>query len=85
MTIKRILLCGAAVAGIFAGTAQAQTSVPESILPPRPEKVEQPIPGSNRDAPTTAAPKREQNVDEAFGDMRVQSGEIVQEIPSLEG
>ena len=85
MTIKRILLCGAAVAGIFAGTVQAQTSAPESILPPSSEKAEQPTPGSNRDAPATAAPKRAQNVDEAFGDMRVQSGEIVQEIPSLEG
>ena len=67
MTIKRILLCGAAVVGIFAGTAQAQTSAPESILPPSPEKVERPMPDSNGDAPATSAPKRAQNVDEAFG------------------
>ena len=32
-----------------------------------------------------ASPAKQQSVDEAFGDMRTQSGEVVQEIPSIEG
>ena len=32
-----------------------------------------------------ASPAKQQSVDEAFGDMQTQSGEVVQEIPSIEG
>ncbi|QZD94460.1 L,D-transpeptidase family protein [Qipengyuania gelatinilytica] len=73
---KPILLSGAALiaAGLFTA-ASAQDAAPESILPraEKPEKSQEPV---------SQAP---QTVEEAFGDIRMQSGEVVQEVPSLEG
>ncbi|MXO52211.1 L,D-transpeptidase family protein [Erythrobacter gaetbuli] len=73
MTIKTLLLSGAAGAILLAGTAQAQNSAPESLLP------------ASKAQPAKPAPAKQQSVDEAFGDIRMESGEVVQEVPSLEG
>ena len=73
MTIKTLLLSGAAGAILLAGTAQAQNSAPESLLP------------AAKAQPAKPAPAKQQSVDEAFGDIRMESGEVVQEVPSLEG
>ncbi|MXO97205.1 L,D-transpeptidase family protein [Erythrobacter aquimaris] len=74
MTLRNLLLTGASSALLLSGAAQAQNSAPESLLPA--ERVEPAQP----DAPANA-----QSVEEAFGDIRMQSGEVVQEVPSLEG
>ncbi|MBX7533671.1 L,D-transpeptidase family protein [Qipengyuania sp. 1XM1-15A] len=70
---KPTLLSGAALiaAGLFTA-ASAQESVPESILPQTERQEER-------------ASEAPQTVEEAFGDIRMQSGEVVQEVPSLEG
>ncbi|NNC52401.1 MAG: L,D-transpeptidase family protein [Erythrobacter sp.] len=73
---KPTFLSGAALiaAGLFTA-ASAQDAAPENILP-QAEKPEEPA------QPASEAP---QTVEEAFGDIRMQSGEVVQEVPSLEG
>ena len=73
MTIKTLLLSGAAGAIFLAGTAQAQNSAPESLLP------------VTKTQPAKPATSSKQSVDEAFGDIEMQAGEVVQEVPSLEG
>ena len=64
---------GTAIAAVLLATsAGAQDAAPESILP----------------APKTGASQpaaKSQSVDEAFGDIRMASGEVVQEVPTLEG
>ena len=71
---------GSAIAiAFFANAAAAQEDRPESILPQaNPQQSEAATP-----PPATANPAR--SVGEAFGDMQMQRGEVVQEIPSLEG
>ena len=71
---KITLLSGSALlAAGLVSTAMAQTAAaPESILPEARKTAQQ-----ERPAPQT--------VEEAFGDIQMQSGEVVQEIPSLEG
>ena len=71
---------GTAIAAVLLATsAQAEQAQPESLLP----KPSQPAPVG------TPAPLQQgesaQTVSEAFGDIRMASGEVVQEIPSLEG
>ena len=66
-------MTGTAIAAVLLATsAGAQDSAPESILPQ--PKTEEP-----------AAQNKAQTVEEAFGDIKTASGEVVQEIPSLEG
>ena len=66
-------MTGTAIAAVLLATsAGAQDSAPESILPP--PATEEP-----------AAQNKAQTVEEAFGDIKMASGEVVQEIPSLEG
>ena len=66
-------MTGTAIAAVLLATsAGAQDSAPESILPQ--PKTEEP-----------AAQNKAQTVEEAFGDIKMASGEVVQEIPSLEG
>jgi len=71
----KIITGTAITAAILATSAGAQDAAPESILPQA---------GAQQAAPA-AQPKAAQSVDEAFGDIRMQSGEVVQEVPSLEG
>jgi murein L,D-transpeptidase YcbB/YkuD len=71
----KIITGTAITAAILATSAGAQDAAPESILPQA---------GAQQAAPS-AQPKAAQSVDEAFGDIRMQSGEVVQEVPSLEG
>lgn len=67
------IMTGSALAAVLLATsAGAQQAAPESILP------------RAQDA-KPAAQEQRQTVDEAFGDIRMASGEVVQEIPSLEG
>ena len=76
---------GSAIAiAFFANAAAAQEERPESILPQeRTQQTEAATPPPAATAPAASTPA--QSVGEAFGDMQMQSGEIVQEIPSLEG
>ena len=76
MTKFQTMIGGALAAALLATSAGAQEKAPESILP------QAKAPASGTSARAAAAP---QTVDEAFGDMQVASGEVVQEIPSLEG
>ena len=65
----------AAVALLMGNSVTAQEAAPESILPSSQQSEE-------IDTATEPAPR---SVEEAFGDIRMQSGEVVQEVPSLEG
>ena len=79
MTRFRISTGTAIAAVLLATSAQAQQAEPESLLPTASQ-------ASQSDA---ATPRQQDNsaqtVSEAFGDIRMASGEVVQEIPSLEG
>ena len=80
MTISKFLTGTAICAALIGSAAMAQDArapQPESILP----KAEVQKPAESRAAGTKPA----QSVAEAFGDIQMQSGEIVQEVPSLEG
>ncbi|MBX7528516.1 L,D-transpeptidase family protein [Qipengyuania vesicularis] len=59
---------------LFAASAGAQDA-PENILPE----------SASEASPAPAQPAKGQSVAEAFGDIQMQSGEVVQEVPSLEG
>ena len=74
------LTSGTAIAAVLLATsAQAQQVAPESLLP---------VAGQSQSV-AKSAPQQSgddaRTVDEAFGDIRMASGEVVQEIPSLEG
>ena len=72
--IRFTISTGAAGAALFiASGAGAQNAAPENLLPQAQGDV------------AGAGPAKTQTVDEAFGDIRMASGEVVQEIPSLEG
>ena len=75
MKSLKIITGTAITAAILATSAGAQDAAPESILPQ---------PEAQETAPS-AQPRTGRTVDEAFGDIRLQCGEVVQEIPSLEG
>ncbi|TMM45881.1 L,D-transpeptidase family protein [Qipengyuania marisflavi] len=83
MTRSYLSLTTALGTALLASAALAQDA-PEDLLPPEAETVSEPLP----DYTATPAPKpatQQPSVDEAFGDIAVQSGEVVQEIPSLMG
>ena len=74
------LISGTAITAVLLATsAQAQQAAPESLLP---------VAGQSQSA-AKSGPQQSgddaRTVDEAFGDIRMASGEVVQEIPSLEG
>ena len=74
MTKFQIMTGSAIAAVLFATSAGAQDAAPERILPqPKAQQTEE------------QAPAKPQTVEEAFGDIQMASGEVVQEIPSLEG
>ena len=75
---KTILKSGATMAAaLVAATGAAQTSQPESILPSSASTSQESEAKRPETSPRTVA--------EAFGDIQMASGEVVQEIPSLEG
>ncbi len=82
MTNMKYLIGTACSAALVATSALAQDNAPENLLPPEPEKVSEPLPDMREAAPEMNA---QQSVDDAFGDIRMRSGEVVQEIPSLVG
>ena len=74
MTKFQIMTGSAIAAVLLATSAGAQDAAPERILPqPKAQQTEE------------QAPATPQTVEEAFGDIRMAGGEVVQEIPSLEG
>ncbi|MBX7494044.1 L,D-transpeptidase family protein [Qipengyuania sp. 1NDW9] len=77
MKKNRFLSGTALLAAGLVSTASAQSAQPESILP----ATQQAAPAAEAQAEQTAP----QTVEEAFGDIRMQSGEVVQQVPSLEG
>ena len=78
MTHQTILTGTAIVALFTASTLAAQEKAPESILP-------QPKAAQAQDTAPATPPRKGQSVAEAFGDIEMQSGEVVQEVPSLTG
>ena len=76
MTRLNFITGTAITAALLASSAGAQNAAPESILPQS---------GAQQQPAAPAQPRAGQSVDEAFDDIRMQSGEVVQEVPSLEG
>ncbi len=76
MIFKRILFGTVAGTALLATSGLAQDRTPENLLPAEPAKVTEKLPDFSQP---------QQSVDEAFDDIRMESGEVVQEIPSLEG
>ena len=68
-------------AALCATSVFAQDSAPEDLLPPEPARVTEPLPDYTRDAPQPAA---QPSVEESFDDIRMSSGEVVQQLPVLE-
>ncbi len=88
MTFRRILFGTAASAAFVATATMAQDRAPEDLLPSEPEAVQEDLPDYSVDAPETV-PVRDprsrtsRNVDNSFGDIEMQSGEVVQPLPVL--
>ena len=83
--IRFRLICGTALgAALLANSALAQERKPENLLPPEPAKVTEKLPDFTKKEMSAPAP-RQDSVDAAFGDIRMQSGEVVQEVPKLVG
>ena len=75
------LIIGTAVgAALCAGPALARQA-PEDLLPPEPAKVTEPLPDFTADAPK---PQPEASVADSFDDIRMERGEVVQQLPVLE-
>ncbi|MEZ5680619.1 MAG: L,D-transpeptidase family protein [Erythrobacter sp.] len=84
MTAFRLISGTAMGATLLATSALAQEREPENLLPPEPAKVEEKLPDFTKKEMSAPA-DTQQSVDEAFGDIRMQSGEVVQEVPVLVG
>ncbi len=82
MTKLKFLIGSMCSAALVAGPSFAQERAPENLLPAQSEGVGEPAP-QPRVSEQQSAPQP--SVDEAFGDIRMQPGEVVQEIPSLVG
>tara|TARA_B100001057_G_scaffold97457_1_gene94247 strand:- start:825 stop:2252 length:1428 start_codon:yes stop_codon:yes gene_type:complete len=80
MTRFRLIIGTAMGAALCATSGLAQDSAPENLLPPEPEKVTEELPDYTADAPRPAA---QPSVDESFDDIRMERGEIVQQLPVL--
>ncbi|HAN88929.1 MAG TPA: L,D-transpeptidase [Erythrobacter sp.] len=81
MTRFRLIIGSAMGAALCATSVFAQDSAPEDLLPPEPARVTEPLPDYTRDAPQPAA---QPSVEESFDDIRMSSGEVVQQLPVLE-
>ena len=75
------LILGTAVsAALCANSVFAQDSGPVDLLPPEPEKVtSEELPDYTRGTPRPSA--RQPSVADSFGDVRMESGEVVQQLP----
>ena len=80
MTRFRLIIGTAMGAALCATSVLAQDNAPEDLLPPEPAKVSEPLPDYTKGAP---APSAQPSVDESFDDMRMSSGEVVQQLPVL--
>lgn len=79
MMISRTSLAAATLAALLSSTAFAQSSAPEDLLPPEPEKVTEELPDYTQDMNAPAA--KQDSVANAFEDMAAQTGEVVQPLP----
>ncbi len=65
-------------AALCATSVMAQDKAPEDLLPPEPAKVTEKLPDYTADTP-----KPQPSVDDSFDDIRMTSGEVVQQLPVL--
>ena len=65
-------------AALCATSVLAQDNAPEDLLPPEPAKVTEKLPDYTADAP-----RAQPSVDDSFADIRMSSGEVVQDLPVL--
>ena len=65
-------------AALCATSVLAQDNAPEDLLPPEPAKVTEKLPDYTADAP-----RPQPSVDDSFADIRMSSGEVVQDLPVL--
>ena len=82
MTGMKFWIGGVCSAALVAGSALAQDRAPENLLPAGQQASSDATPQSRAGQTETSV---QPSVDEAFGDIRMRSGEVVQEIPSLVG
>ena len=80
MTRYRLILGSAISAALCANPILAQDNAPEDLLPPEPARVTEPLPDYTRDAPR---PAPQPSVENSFDDIRMSSGEVVQQLPVL--
>ncbi|WP_226698124.1 L,D-transpeptidase family protein [Qipengyuania flava] len=80
MTRYRLILGSAIGAALCANPILAQDNAPEDLLPPEPARVTEPLPDYTRDAPR---PALQPSVEDSFDDIRMSSGEVVQQLPVL--
>ncbi|MBX7501595.1 L,D-transpeptidase family protein [Qipengyuania sp. YG27] len=78
MTRFRLILGSAMGAALCATSVMAQDKAPEDLLPPEPAKVTEKLPDYTADTP-----KPQPSVDDSFDDIRMSSGEVVQQLPVL--
>ncbi|WP_370031818.1 L,D-transpeptidase family protein [Qipengyuania mesophila] len=78
MTRFRLILGSAMGAALCATSVMAQDKAPEDLLPPEPAKVTEKLPDYTADTP-----KPQPSVDDSFDDIRMTSGEVVQQLPVL--
>ncbi|WP_370191093.1 L,D-transpeptidase family protein [Qipengyuania sp.] len=78
MTRFRLILGSAMGAALCATSVLAQDNAPEDLLPPEPAKVTEKLPDYTADAP-----RPQPSVDDSFADIRMSSGEVVQDLPVL--
>ena len=80
MTHLRLIVGTAMGAALCATSVLAQDNAPVDLLPPEPAKVSEPLPDYTQDAPGQAT---QPSVEESFDDIRMSSGEVVQQLPVL--
>lgn len=80
MTRFRLISGSAIAAALCATSVLAQDNAPEDLLPPEPAKVTEKLPDYTGNTPR---PQAQPSVAETFGDIRMASGEVVQELPVL--
>lgn len=69
-------------AALCATSVWAQDNAPEDLLPPEPAKVTEKLPDYRDQAPPETA--SQPSVEDSFDDIRMASGEVVQQLPVLE-
>ncbi|MEX0341364.1 MAG: L,D-transpeptidase family protein [Erythrobacter sp.] len=82
MTRFRLIIGSAMGAALCATSVWAQDNAPEDLLPPEPAKVTEKLPDYRDQAPPETA--SQPSVEDSFDDIRMASGEVVQQLPVLE-